>query len=103
MDIDTLAVIIKKGFDSVDTRFDVVDARFDGIDSRLDDIDSRIDSMEGLLGKVENEMIDMSARLRSVERNVEYIHDHMVFQEGFEDLTARVKYLETKMGIDSGK
>ena len=82
MDIDTLAVIIKKGFDSVDARFD---------------------AMDGRLGKVENEMIDMSARLRSVERNVEYIHDHMVFQEGFEDLTARVKYLETKMGIDSGK
>ncbi len=35
MDIEKLAIIMKKGFDSVDARFDAMDARFDTLEQEV--------------------------------------------------------------------
>jgi len=40
--IDTLAVMINRGFEGVDKRFDGVDQRFDAVDARLDRIEKLI-------------------------------------------------------------
>jgi predicted nuclease with TOPRIM domain len=82
MEIEDLAVMVKHGFDAVDKRFEAVDKRFEAVDNKLS---------------------EMSQKIRSIERDVAHIHDHMVYQDSFEDLSARVKYMELKLGIDSGK
>jgi archaellum component FlaC len=40
--IDDLAIMVGKGFESVDKRFDLVDKRFDLVDKRLDKIEKLI-------------------------------------------------------------
>jgi len=42
MTIDTLAVMINRGFEGVDKRFEDVDKRFDAVDARLERIEKLI-------------------------------------------------------------
>lgn len=39
----------------------------------------------------------------TIERDIAEIRSHFVYRDEFEDLMARVKYLEQKLGIKSGK
>ena len=43
------------------------------------------------------------ARLSTIERDIAEIRKHFVYRDEFEDLMGRVKYLERKLGIVSGK
>lgn len=45
----------------------------------------------------------MSARLGSVERDVAEIRKHFVYRDEFEDALARLRLVEKKLGIHSGK
>ena len=78
----TLTDTMTASFASVNVRFDEtakkVDARFDKVEVRLDHID---------------------ARLATIERDVKEV----IHREEFDDLMARVKYVEKKLGIESGK
>lgn len=47
--MDDLAVMVKKGFDGVDTRFNGVDLRFNKVDKRFDNIEGRFDKIERIL------------------------------------------------------
>lgn len=87
--IDGLAVMVKKGFDAVDQRFNAVDQRFDAVDQRFDGIEKRLDHMD--------------ARLSYVERDVAEIRKHFVYRDEFEDALARLRFVEKKLGINSGK
>lgn len=69
--------------------FENVDKRFEGIDKRLD--------------KLEGEMSHTNARLGRLETVVEDIQRRMVTRDEFDDLASRVKYIEMKLNIDSGK
>lgn len=84
--LDNMSAVVKRGFDSVDKRFEQVDKRFEGL---------------------ENEMRDgfrsVNARLSTIEHDVADIRKHFVYRDEFEDLVARVKYLEKKLDIVSGK
>ena len=87
--IDNLAVMVKKGFDGVDKRFDEVDKRFEKVEGGLDRVDVKLEHID--------------VRLSYIESNIEEIRRHFVYRDEFDDLSARVKYLETKLGIESGK
>lgn len=89
MTIDGLAVIVKKGFDEVGAKFEQVDARFEQVDRRFDHVDATLEHMD--------------ARLFQVEKDVAEIKRHFVYRDEFDDLMSRVKYLEEKLGIESGK
>jgi archaellum component FlaC len=65
----------------VNTRLDGIDSRFDGIDSQLDHLD---------------------ARVGRIEADVHALRDEMVHRHEFEDALSRIKYLEKKLGIESG-
>ena len=80
--IEKLATAVKHGFDSVDKRFEQVDKRFE---------------------KIETTLTHMNARMLTIERDVAEIRAHFVYREEFEDLMARVRLLEKKAGIASGK
>ncbi len=58
-----------------------VNTRLDGIDSQLDNLD---------------------ARVGRIEADVHALRDEMVHRREFEDVLDRVKYIEKKLGIESG-
>jgi len=87
--IDNLALMINKGFEQTNERIAKVEERIAKIDLRL--------------AKVEMELSHMNARLSVIESDIADIKKHFVYRNEFEDLMARVKYLETKLGVESGK
>lgn len=76
--------MIVKGFENTATKDDVkqLENRIDGLDQRMDHMDARMGRMEADLNE---------------------IRSHIVYRHEFEDLMVRVKYLEQKLGIESGK
>ena len=83
MTIETLAEMINEGFKTTTTKADIraVHTRFDSVESRLDHLDARV-------GRIE---VDVHA-----------LRDEMVHRREFEDALDRVKYIERKLGIESG-
>lgn len=73
--------MIAAGFHAVDKRFDAVDKRFDRIEERVDIMDARLGRIEADLGGLREEIV--------------YRHE-------FDDVLGRVKYIERKLGIESG-
>jgi archaellum component FlaC len=59
-----------------------------GINTRLDGIDSRLDNIDARVGRI--------------EADVHALRDEMVHRRECEDVLDRVKYIEKKLGIESG-
>lgn len=87
--IDKLAMMVAKGFEHVDKRFDNVDKRFEQVDQRFEQVDKNFSRIE--------------ATLSTMQRDIEEIQREMVYKDEMENLMARVKYVEMKLGIESGK
>jgi tetrahydromethanopterin S-methyltransferase subunit G len=81
--IDDLAKMINEGFKTTATKEDIraVNTRFDSVESRLDHLD---------------------ARVGRIEADVHALRDEMVHRQEFQDVLDRVKYIEKKLGIESG-
>ena len=85
--IDDLARMINEGFKATATKEDVaalrseMNEKFDGVNSHLNTLD---------------------ARVGRIEADVHALRDEMVRRQEFEDVLARIKYLEKKLGIESG-
>lgn len=88
---EELARIIAKGFDSVDERFNQVASKtsVDELKQRMVQFESKLDQTDARVGRIEADINEMKG--------------NVVYKFEFEDLTARVKYLELKMGVESGK
>lgn len=97
--IDELAAMVQRGFkeaadengrnfERIEKQFGGMDARFDGIDARFDNMDARFDNMDARLGRL--------------EADVSGLRVEIVYRHEFEDALARIKYLERKLGIESG-
>ena len=74
---EDLARMVKGGFDEISDKMDI---KFQKVDDRLNHIDARMGRMEA---------------------DLEQIKGEIVYKFQFEDLEGRVKYLETKLGIES--
>lgn len=85
-EFDNLGRMIKVGFDDTNKRIDdfkvEVNERFERVDEHFSNVNARLDT---------------------IEKDISYIKNNFVYRQEFEDLLARVKYLETKLGIESGK
>ena len=85
--VEKLALMIGKGFAHVDQRFDEaatkkeMDEGFAGVNARLDHLD---------------------ARVGRIEADIHELQGEVVYRHEFEDILGRVKYLEKKLGIESG-
>lgn len=88
-EIENLAKIVAKGFESVDKRFEQVDQRFEQADKRSE--------------RLENEIRHMSAEMGTMQQDVAEIRKHFIYRDEFEDALARILLLEKKVGIKSGK
>ncbi|OGZ43928.1 MAG: hypothetical protein A3J55_00655 [Candidatus Ryanbacteria bacterium RIFCSPHIGHO2_02_FULL_45_17b] len=109
---EELARMIAKGFENtatkddikrLDGRMDTLDDRMDTLDGRMDHFEERMDRFEERMDRFDGRMDHMDARLGRIEADVAEIRGNLVYKDEFEDLMARVKYLEIKAGIDSGK
>ena len=80
--VDDLATMVQGGFDRQDKRFDAIDMR---------------------LGCLEYDAKETHKRLGEMERDLKSIKHHLVYREEFEDMMARMKYVERKLHIVSGK
>jgi tetrahydromethanopterin S-methyltransferase subunit G len=85
--IEDLAAFIQNTMASKED-IHAVNTRLDGIDSRLDGIDSRLDHLDARVGRI--------------EADVHALRDEIVHRHEFEDVPGRVKYIEKKLGIESG-
>lgn len=90
--IDDLAVMVKKGFDYVDKRFNDVDKRFNAMDKKIDEFKSQ----------TSDNFNYVYARLDTIEHDIQDMRGKIVYHDEFEDLMIRVKYIEKKLGIESG-
>jgi tetrahydromethanopterin S-methyltransferase subunit G len=85
--IEDLARMINEGFKTMATKEDIrafegrVNTRFDSVESRLDHLD---------------------ARVGRIEADVHGLRDEMVHKQEFQDALDRIKYIEKKLGIESG-
>ena len=94
--LEKLALMVAGGFNEMGEKFKRVDARLDGIDIRLDGIDVR-------LYEIDSEIRHIIADMSEVKRDVAEIKENIIQPLEFEDLSHRVKYIERKLGIESGK
>ena len=62
--LEDLALMVKKGFDSVDKRFDDVYKRFDDMDKRFDRLEAKFDNLENTVYK------DHAPRIRHIEKKL---------------------------------
>jgi len=112
-EFEKLAGMIKRGFDvtaqkaDVDDRFEQVDKRLEKIETETREgfkrVDERFMRVDERFVQVDERFMQVNFRLSNIERDTEEIRKHFIYRDEFEDLTARVKYLETKLGIESGK
>ena len=105
-DFDTLARLVKDGFERVENRFDEidkkfenVDKRFEGVDRRFESIDRRFDSVDTHLFSIDHTLQDHTRRLDSIERKQSGALanlDETVHRSEFKTLAKRVDILEKK-------
>lgn len=86
---EELARIINKGFDGMQSQFNGMQSQFTAVNERLNNVDDRLDNIDARLGRLEND--------------VKELRGEIVYRHEFEDALARIKLLEKKAGIESGK
>ena len=77
-----LAVLINKGFQGMQ-------GQFNGMQGQLNELKDKVDYIDARLGRMENDFKE--------------IKGDMVKRLEFEDALARIKLLEKKVGVESGK
>jgi hypothetical protein len=83
MTIETLAEMINEGFKTTATKEDI-----QRVEARLDTLDGRVDILDARLGRIETD--------------VHALRDEMIHRRECEDVLDRIKYIEKKLGIESG-
>lgn len=82
---EKLAVMIGKGFAHVDKRLDA----------------TKQEMQEGF-AKVNTRLDHLDARVGRIEADIHELRDEVVHRQEFDDALGRIKYLERKLGIESG-
>ncbi len=80
MSIDDLAIMVARGFDSIDEKFEKVDQKFEKIDERLEKIDNRIKELDTNIKATRGDILNLG------EKFVPYYM--------FDQLSKRVSLLE---------
>lgn len=81
--IDDLAGMVQRGFKRLETQTEKLEAQTNEGFKRMDD-----------------RFLNVNARLDTIETDIQ---NTLVYRNEFEDLNARVRFLERKIGIESGK
>ena len=100
---EILAVMIAKGFQGVDERFEKVDERFEKIENHLNGLDSKVGNIETRVENIETRVGHLEASVGQIQMDMQDVKDGMVYRHEYEDSLDRIKYVERKLGIESGK
>ena len=100
--IDDLAVMVQKGFLGIDKKFEKVNEQFDEVNSKIDKMQSDIGHLKLDVQYLKSEMAGLRIRTEKIEQILNQTNNYIANLE-YEDLMGRVKYLEIKLGIESGK
>lgn len=101
--IDKLAEMVAAGFGDVKGDIGGLKGDIKQVNGRLDSMDGKLDSMDGRLDHMDGRLNYMDARLGRLEADVHEVVENIVHRHEFEDLMGRVKYIERKLDIESGK
>ncbi len=107
MEIEDLAKIVVRGLDGADKKIEglamMVKNSFDHMDERFASLEGRMNNVEDGIDHLKNDMVNLGGRMSDLERELSAIRHHLVYKEEFEDLMSRVKYIESRLKIESGK
>ena len=100
--LDGFAIIVNNGFAETVSKVELNEFKgeFSGLKNEFKEF--KIETKEGFR-TVNNRLEHQSAELSSNSRDLQDIKESNVHRLEFEDLGARVKLTETKLGIESGK
>lgn len=90
-EFENLGAMIKRGFDATATK------------TELKNVQGDITEMKSDIKRLDGEVRHINATLGAIQQDIAEIKKHFIYRYEFEDLMARVKYLETKLGVESGK
>ena len=93
--LDDLALMIGRGFNEVHEK---MDKGFDAVNGRMDDMEGRMDNLDK---KVDDGFLRVNARFDTIEMRIQDLD--VISRIEFDDLMERVKFIEMKLGIMSGK
>lgn len=102
---EELARIIAKGFEGTATKIDAerLQSDVDGLTGNMDSLKGSVTELKQRMIQFESKLDHTDARVGRIEADINEMKGNIVYKFEFEDLTARVKYLELKMGVESGK
>jgi len=109
--IDKLAQMVANGFSEFGGRINELNeslgGRIDALSERMDDrfaqVDKRFAQVNMRFEEIDIELRYIKTDLKYVKEDVSEIKRSIIPPLEFEDLMARVKYAEEKIGIESGK
>ena len=90
--------MIEKGFEQTASKLD-----FEGLRADFNGLVLRVDKIEKEIRGLKLEQGHTNARLATMEADIKDIKRDMAGKYELEDLEGRVKYMEVKLGIESGK
>ena len=93
---EELARMISKGFDGMQSQFNSVQEQFNGVQEQFVGINGRLERVEEDLDYLKYKVNGIDVKVNGL------VEDHVTRLE-FEDSLSRIKLLEKKAGIESGK
>lgn len=93
---------IKDIYDMIVFVHESLSARMDRLEVRMDRLEARMDRLEMRMDRLEERMDNLEIRMSTLENNFERHLNDCVTKFRFDDLKDRVKYVENKLGIESG-
>lgn len=87
MTIEDLAEMVKHGFDATATKEDVQQVATD---------------LQVFRGETNTRLDHLDARTGRIEADIHELQEGVVYRHEFEDVLGRIKYIERKLGIESG-
>lgn len=103
--LETLAHMVAKGFANTASKSDV-DGLGNDMGELKNDMTGLKDDITGLkndVGELKTKIDHTDARIARIETDIQTMRGNIVYQDDFDDLTARVKNIESKLGIESGR
>jgi predicted nucleic acid-binding Zn-ribbon protein len=94
--IEKLARMIHEGFNGTASKEDL-----QGLATK-EDLQELREEMNERFETVDTRLDHLDARVGRIEADVHALRDEMVHRREFEDVLDRVKYIEKKLGIESG-
>ena len=100
---EKLARMIAKGFDGMQGQFDGMQGQFNGMQSQFNKMQEQVNGVDERLQRVEGDVDYLKTKVNGIASDLKELKKDHVTRLEFEDSLSRVKLLEKKAGIVSGK